>query len=189
MITEQLAIIQLFSGEIDRELTINQIAKLLHKSYAFTNKYVHELLVLGVLTKKTVGNAILCTLNLASERTRALLVFDMIERKLHFESARSVTDKVQLQKFTLQIQQSDLSAIILLSANKLIVYSSLDNAHASASHPSRVAGFPVHYHSRRQFSTHALLFDYRSLVVLYNTELFWLLYCGMKHVVLPMEVA
>ena len=47
MITEQFEIIRAFSRGLTIELTINQIAKIIKKSYAFTNKYTHEFCTLS----------------------------------------------------------------------------------------------------------------------------------------------
>lgn len=73
MSSDLTEIIRVFSTEIDRELTIHQISKLIKKSYAYTHKEVRNMISTGILKKKIVGNAILCSLDYTNDETIALL--------------------------------------------------------------------------------------------------------------------
>ncbi|MBR9675592.1 hypothetical protein GOV05_01135 [Candidatus Woesearchaeota archaeon] len=84
MKTPELETISLFSKDLTLNLTINQISKELKKSYAFTNKYVREFLDKGILSKKIVGSAVLCSLNYSNEKTLGLLMLNSIEDKTQF---------------------------------------------------------------------------------------------------------
>lgn len=70
-----LEVVKLYSKDINRELTIRQISKLIKKSYAYTNKEVWELIKTGVLNSREIGKSVVCSLNLSNDMTRALLVF------------------------------------------------------------------------------------------------------------------
>ncbi|MFH2020364.1 MAG: hypothetical protein ABIJ34_03055 [archaeon] len=80
MYIDQFEIIKAFSSGIKVELTINQICKIIKKSYAFTNKYVHALAEEGIILKRAIGPSILCTLDMTSERTIACLTYLSIEK-------------------------------------------------------------------------------------------------------------
>lgn len=84
MKTPELETISIFSKDLALTLTINQISKKLDKSYAFTNKYIREFLDEGILQKKVVGSAILCSLNFSNEKTLGLLMLNSIEEKQQF---------------------------------------------------------------------------------------------------------
>ena len=76
---DQFEIIRAFSTGLNVELTINQISKLIKKSYAFTNKYTHDLIKKDVLKTKVIGSAILCSLNFDNNATIAALVYNSIK--------------------------------------------------------------------------------------------------------------
>ena len=84
MKTPELETVRIFSRDIFLNLTINQISKELNKSYAFTNRYVRDFLSEGILAKKVVGSAILCSLNFSNEKTLGLLMLNSIEEKARF---------------------------------------------------------------------------------------------------------
>ena len=69
-------IIKLFSRDLNRELTIRKISKLIKKSYAHTNKEVWGLVKQGVLNHKEIGKSIICSINLKNDMARILLVFN-----------------------------------------------------------------------------------------------------------------
>ena len=68
-----LQIIELFTRDLSKGLTINQISKLTKKSYGYCNKHVHELIKHGILNEVKVGNAIYSTLNFRNPQTILLL--------------------------------------------------------------------------------------------------------------------
>lgn len=86
MKTPELETISIFSKDLTLNLTINQISKQLNKSYAFTNKYVRNFLDEGILTKRIVGSAILCSLNYSNEKTLGLLMLNSIDNKMVYVS-------------------------------------------------------------------------------------------------------
>jgi len=104
MNTEQFDIIKAFSTGIGVDLTINQISKIIKKSYASTNKYTHELIEQGVLKKKVVGSAILCTLNYSSNKTIACLVFlsisDANNNSMEHENISSLVFRYNNKKYS-----------------------------------------------------------------------------------------
>ena len=84
MKSSELETISIFSKDLALSLTINQISKKLDKSYAFTNQHIRGFLDQGILQKKIVGSAILCSLNFSNEKTLGLLMLNSIEEKQLF---------------------------------------------------------------------------------------------------------
>jgi DNA-binding transcriptional ArsR family regulator len=80
-------IIGSFVKSYDRELTINQIAKEIKKSYGSINQHVNLLIKKGLIIKREVGSAILCKLNYNSKKVMAYLVFNsMLDTSLTKEN-------------------------------------------------------------------------------------------------------
>lgn len=65
----------------EKEFTINGLAKELHESYSFLNRKINQLAKEGVILKRSAGKAILCSLNLKSDKTKALLHMLEVERR------------------------------------------------------------------------------------------------------------
>jgi len=93
MITEQFQIIDACLG---KDLTINQISKIIKKSYAFTNKYTHELIHKNILKKKIIGPSILCSLNYNNEETIACLVYNSIKKSSELDKKIESKAKIVL---------------------------------------------------------------------------------------------
>jgi len=68
-------------GTPDKDFTINVLAKELGESYSFLNRKINQLAKEGVILKRSAGKAMLCSLNLKSDRTKALLHMVEVERR------------------------------------------------------------------------------------------------------------
>jgi hypothetical protein len=86
MVAKDFWVITALVESKDKELTIHQISKIIKKSYAFTNKYAHDLIKRGVIKKKIIGPSILCSLNFANEETIASLVYISMLRKSGYKT-------------------------------------------------------------------------------------------------------
>ena len=74
-------VLELFSQNVVASYSINQIAKKLNKSYPYVNKRVSALLDDGILQKRVVGSAHLCSLNFFNDSCIALLSLVEIEKR------------------------------------------------------------------------------------------------------------
>lgn len=79
-----IEIIELFSKNLVAFYSINQIAKLLNKTYPYVNKRVSYLIGEGILKKVKLGAAHLCSLNLSNDKTILLLSLTEIEKREEF---------------------------------------------------------------------------------------------------------
>jgi hypothetical protein len=123
VISEQFEIINTFSTGINIELTINQVSKITRKSYGFSNKYVHELINLGILTKKIVGPSLLCSLNLQNEETIGCLIYNSIKKRQEF--MRNDADKHEkLNKIVKKISITENDIVLFAKDKVYLVYSS-----------------------------------------------------------------
>ena len=124
--TGQFEIINEFSKGLEVELTINQISKNIGKSYAFTNKYVHELVKLDVIKTKIVGSAILCSLNFHNEITIASLVYNSIKQNGQTKNYKEdivikykdkkLTNKKQIKQ---KLSKIDFSTLKILKGHEI----------------------------------------------------------------------
>jgi DNA-binding Lrp family transcriptional regulator len=76
-----IEVIGLFSRDLASFYSINEISKLLHKSYPYVNKRVNLMIKEGVLCKRNIGSSYLCYLNLSSKKTLALLMMVWSDRQ------------------------------------------------------------------------------------------------------------
>jgi hypothetical protein len=130
MITGQFEILRAFSTDLNIELTINQISKIIKKSYAYTNKYTHELIKEDILKTKKIGSAILCSLNYDNNNTIAALVYNSIKDtpqiKKEFKEDIVISYNGKLLKFMLndsrfenKIAQLDFSKIRIVKGHEM----------------------------------------------------------------------
>lgn len=77
----KLQIINLLWKNQDIAMTINEIAKHLNGTYSYINRVVLRLVKENSIVKKTVGHAFQCSLNKASEKTKALLILSEVSKK------------------------------------------------------------------------------------------------------------
>lgn len=123
MNSEQFGIIKAFRG-FSVELTINQLSKAIKKSYAYTNKYAHEMIHEGILNKKEVGHSILCTLNFKNKKVLASLVFlsmsesDYIGKEGIVVSYKGRIIRLSREKINEEIKKFDLSKLSVLSGHE-----------------------------------------------------------------------
>jgi len=66
------------------EFTINGIAEALDENYSFVHKIVNELVDDGVINKRKIGKAFLCSLNFDNEETFVLLKLNEVKRRNKF---------------------------------------------------------------------------------------------------------
>ncbi|MFH0874673.1 MAG: hypothetical protein V1859_01960 [archaeon] len=166
MISEQLEIINLLSDGFNSERTINQISKSINKSYAFTNKYVRELIHDGILSKKIVGSAILCSLNLKNELTRSLLAYNSIVEKNKFFETLKPGKKETLQNLAASLESKAFYTCYLENSNVFIV---ADNDVQI----EKIDGFNVKLQTKTEFKLSVNKVNFSNIIVLKNNELFW----------------
>jgi hypothetical protein len=165
MIKEQFDIIEVFSGGINVELTIHQISKILKKSYAFTNKYTHELIQADILTKRAIGSAILCSLNFQNEETIAALVYNSIRKKTSFDNS-SVKSPAKSQYHEIIQENESQNAIFIAYDQKLMAIFPDEKAFKSGKKETSA----ITYDS---FRKDIKKYDFSKIVVLKEHERFW----------------
>lgn len=75
------SIISIFQNELSSTFSINEISKILKKSYPNINKKSNYLLKEGVLGKIVIGNSYQCYLNLANDKAKVLATMNEINKK------------------------------------------------------------------------------------------------------------
>jgi hypothetical protein len=163
MANVELDIIRLFSQKSDVELTIHQISKNLKKSYAFTNKYAHDMLKQDILKKKVVGNAILCSLNKDNEKLLGLLVMNSISKKMQFEHSLKNDSKVELSAFIRSLDEK----IVFISGSTITIISDKQLP------VKKILGFKVNISSYDSFIKNKGALELSDVIVLKNHEQFW----------------
>lgn len=109
----ELKIIDLLSRNPENGFTINGIATALKQFYSFVNRVIGRMAEEGVLLINKVGKAHQCSLNLNSEKTRALIVLAEIEKKEEFYTANKKL-KIILEDFKISLKETNSILVIVL---------------------------------------------------------------------------
>src|SRR3989338_9991939 len=94
----QIKLLQVFDRNFNSEFTINQIAKKTDFDYAYANREINKLIKKDIISKKTVGNAHLCSLNLKNDETIAIIFEYETYKKSRFYEEHKVL-KTQFLEF------------------------------------------------------------------------------------------
>ena len=86
----QIKLLQLFDRNFNSEFTINQIAKKTDFDYAYANREINKLIKKDIISKNTVGNAHLCSLNLKNDETIAIIFDYETHKKSRFYNGHKV---------------------------------------------------------------------------------------------------
>lgn len=167
MKTPELETISIFSKDLTLNLTINQISKELNKSYAFTNKYIREFLSQGILTKKVVGSAILCSLNFTNENTLGLLMMNSIHNKIEFVNK---APKKLLNEFNI-IKNIPSIKSILYSKSKFIII--CEDKKIVDKHVKGFKGLSVTLLDQNEFQLNMRGLDLDKTIIMEGYEAFW----------------
>lgn len=177
MISIELKTISIFSTDLSLDFTINQISKALNKSYAFTNKFIRNLLDENILNKKIVGSAILCSLNFANEKTLGLLMLNSIERKNQFlqKSDKNKHKIIQVLKNAPNIKT------IFFSDNKFKIITDDKQKLKSFLKASKIEK-SVNFQliDSNEFKLAISSLNMRNTIILEGYEIFWKLVAQMK---------
>jgi hypothetical protein len=82
--------------------SINEIARLLHRTYPYVHKKVTELLKDGILSEVALGNVRLCSINLANDDAILLLALNASKKKQIFLKKNAKLQTVVLALSTLK---------------------------------------------------------------------------------------
>ena len=160
-------IIRVFSSGFNRELTINQVAKLIKKSYAFTNTTVHQLINEGILKRRIIGSSILCSLNLASEKAIAFLVFNSIGRTNGFMKSLDDTKRKKLLELTRELENHPILTAYLVGSEVNVV--TQDKSQIKLAQKS----FKTKIMSKSEFESIVKSIDFPKMIIIHNHERFW----------------
>lgn len=175
MITQELEAISIFSKDLGLDLTINQISKKLNKSYAYTNKFIRDLLDTGILSKKIVGSAILCSLNFSNEKTLGLLMLNSIDDKTNF--LKKTDDKIKDQITKLSYTPS-LKAIFTNNNHFTIICEDKEKANQYINNLG-LSEIKINIIEQNEFKLSLRALDLKEITILEGYETFWKLIASM----------
>jgi len=119
------SIISVFQEDLSSTYSINQVSKILKKSYPLINKKSNFFLQEGVLKKINIGRSYQCFLNMNSDKTKVLMAMNEINKKELFmrknHSFNTVVDEVtQLAK------KYRIDTVVLYKKTLIFVTSEVD---------------------------------------------------------------
>lgn len=165
-------VISVFYNDINRELTIRQVAKLLKKSYSYTNLRCRELISQRVLSKKIVGASILCRLNYKNEKTLGLLVLKSIIEKTTELEKDDKSNKLAEEAAEVEQQIKEFSESIFFAQNKFhVVCRNELECNQKLSALNLKHGFAVY--DKNSFKQYVKMNGLHDAVLIYGFENFW----------------
>lgn len=84
MLRLELKIIDLMGKNLEKNFTINEIARTLDETYSFVNRVVNKMIKNKIVSIEKIGKAHLCSLNLENDRTNALMHLNEVRKKEEF---------------------------------------------------------------------------------------------------------
>ena len=109
----ELRIVDFLARNLERIFTINEIAKALMQYYSFVNRVIGRLANEGIIKITKAGKSHLCSLDLNSEKTFALLSLAEIEKKEHLLKENKKL-KLILEDFTSMLKEKNSVITIVL---------------------------------------------------------------------------
>ena len=111
----QIKLLQLFDQNFNSEFTINQIAKKTGFDYAYVNRETNKLIKRGIISKKTVGNAHLCSLNLKNGGTIAAIFGHETHKKSCFYKKHKVMESY-FSEFFMEAKEYSIHLLIIFGS-------------------------------------------------------------------------
>ena len=111
----QIKLLQLFDQNFNSEFTINQISKKTNFDYAYVNREINKLIKRGIISKKTVGNAHLCSLNLKNDETISIIFeYETYKKSCFYEEHKVL--KTQFLEFFKEVKKYSIHSFIIFGS-------------------------------------------------------------------------
>ena len=111
----QEKLMELFDKNLNSQFTINQIAKMTDFDYGYVNREMNKLIKKGIIGKKTVGNAHLCSLNLKNDGTMPLVFEKEIHKRISFYNKHKVL-KGYFSDFLKEAEQYSIHSALIFGS-------------------------------------------------------------------------
>lgn len=111
----QSKMMELFDRNLNSQFTINQIAKMTDFDYGYVNREMNKLIKKSIISKKTVGNAHLCSLNLKNDETLPLVFEEEIHKRIGFYNKYKVL-KTYFSDFLKDAEQYSIHSVLVFGS-------------------------------------------------------------------------
>jgi predicted nucleotidyltransferase len=112
----ELKMVNFLAGNMDKKVTINEIAKATKEHYSFVHRIINRLSKDGVITKIKAGKAYLCSFNLENEKALILLQLSEIEKRKEFYEKNKELRLVLDDFVALEKSQSKILSVVLFGS-------------------------------------------------------------------------
>jgi|GEM_PF-1328922 len=119
------SIVEVFQDDLSSTYSINQVSKILKKSYPIINKKSNFFLKEGVLKKINVGKSYQCFLNLGSDKARVLMALNEIGKKESF-IAKGKDSDILMDEISQLSKKFSIDTVLLYKKSLIFVTSEVD---------------------------------------------------------------
>lgn len=166
MAEQHSEIIRAFIDNPDKKLTINQISKLIKRSYFFTNTNARKLIQEGVLNKEIIGHSILCSLNFNNDKTIGLLITNSMKKKNNTEAKDKRIKDAQILINELKSKTIIYTAFL---KDKLVIVAENELEAARLLQSKDLKNLEIEIIGKENFSKEHLI----NSIIIYGFEEFW----------------
>lgn len=178
-------IISIFNRDIFSFLSINQISKILKKSYPNINLKVNDLIKEGILLKYELGKSYFCSINLDNEKAIALLTLNEAEKKeIFLKQLKKQNSKNNLFNEINEIKNKFKVYTILFYENKIIfVLDYINDKEAIKNLYNEIKNFELFFFDLNSFKDY-LSYNHKNLskfIVIYYYEKYYEILNSIKN--------
>jgi len=145
------SIIEVFQNDMSSTFSINQVSKILKKSYPLINKKSNFFLQEGVLNKINIGKSYQCFLNVQNDKTRVLMTLNEIRKREQILS--NSTDKELSQEPHELATKFPIDSIVLYKKTLIFVSDEKFNHESLKQHSILTSKFTFIFMDKERLKT------------------------------------
>ncbi len=166
------SIISVFQEDLSSTYSINQVSKILKKSYPLINKKSNFFLKEGVLKKINIGKSYQCFLNMHSDKTKVLMAVNEINKREVFAQKNAQFDGL-LDELSQLAKTYRIDTVVLYKKTLIFVTSDTDQKNDILETSILTKDYNLLFFTRKTFQERFV--EDRDLqkyhLILYNTDI------------------
>jgi len=166
------SIISVFQENLSSTYSINQVSKILKKSYPLINKKSNFFLQEGILRKINIGRSYQCFLNMQNDKTKVLMAVNEINKREAFAQKNSAFANL-MDELSQLAKKFRIETVILYKKTLIFVTSDMDKKNDIMDTSFLTKDYNLLFFTRKTFQDRFVEdIDLRKYhLILYNTDI------------------
>lgn len=183
------SIIGVFQNDISSTFSINQVSKILNKSYPLINKKSNFFLQEGILKKINIGKSYQCFLNMQSEKARVLMAMNELNKKESYTQKNREFGSV-LEEILQLAKKYPIDSVVLYKRTLIFIMSHQEKNSEIIELSFLTKDYNLLFFSRKEFQD--LFIKDKDLqryhMVLFNVDIYFNIISEISEKILTMEL-